>query len=243
MSESSSEHPADQIQRLQDRLRVLSDVTHGFAEATTDYQRLLDTVARSLTEVVKDCCVVLLLSDDGACMLPVSIYADEPAALQQVRNMFAAGPLKLHEQPALQRLLQTGEALLVPHLDHSLPRDDTTQEQVQAQVALGVHSYLVVALRFDGRSIGALALGRYRPDSPPFGEHDRNLAQNLADHASLAIANARLYSAEKQARRAAELAEESVRKSEEAHRLFFEWCVARRSAGSAPIAAISSRSS
>jgi hypothetical protein len=45
--------------RLQDRLRVLSEVIGAFADATIDYDRLLDTIARKLAEVVGDLCSVL----------------------------------------------------------------------------------------------------------------------------------------------------------------------------------------
>jgi signal transduction histidine kinase len=58
-----------------------------------------------------------------------------------------------------------------------------------------VHTGIIVALRVHGRSIGALSLGRYEPRLPPFDEHDLDLAQTLADHAALALSNARLLRA------------------------------------------------
>jgi two-component system, cell cycle sensor histidine kinase and response regulator CckA len=213
---------SEQIQRFQERLRVISEAAQAFAEATTDYERLLDSVARLLSEIVKDSCAVFLLAEDGACLRAVSLCANEPDALEQIRRMFVGAPLELATQPALRQILATGNALLVPRLDQTSPRHDTTEEQVAAQRKLGLHSFLVVALRAHGRSIGVLSLGRFRPESPPFDEHDRELAQNLADHASLAIENAQLYVAARQARRAAEQAEERVRKSEQTHRFFFE---------------------
>jgi len=72
------------------------------------------------------------------------------------------------------------------------------------------------------RALGALTLSRYRRTSPPFEQQELELAQNLADHAALAIENARLYRATDQARQAAELARESLRRSEEAQRQFFD---------------------
>ena len=59
-----------------------------FAEATEDSQRLLDTVARRVAEVVKDYCIVLLLSDDGRTLTPVAAYDPDPDALRQVRDVF-----------------------------------------------------------------------------------------------------------------------------------------------------------
>ncbi len=51
---------------------------------------------------------------------------------------------------------------------------------------------LIVALPVHERSIGQLVLVRFRPDSSPFGDDDLVLAQSLADHAALALSNARL---------------------------------------------------
>ncbi len=201
---------------------MVSEAAQAFAEATTDYHRLLGKVARILSEVVKDACSVFLLSDDGATMTAASLHANEPAALDQLRQMFEGTPLVLAEQPALRKVLQTGESFLVPKVDPSGPRSDTTSGQVAWQRRLGLHSFLVVALRAHGRGMGVLALGRFRPDAPPFDEQDRELAQHLAAHASLAIENAQLYAGAQDARKLAERAEEMIRSSEQTHRILFE---------------------
>ena len=212
----------EQIPRFQDQLRVFSDAARTFAEATTDYERLLDSIARNLSDVIKDSCCVFLVSDDGESMRAASLHANEPAAEEQIRQMFLGAPMKIVDQPALRQILETGEALLVPELDPVAPRTDTTPEQVSWQRALGLHSFLVVALRAHGRAIGVLTLGRFRPTSPPFNQQDRELAQNLADLACLAIENAQLFATAQEARRSAEQAERRARRSEQTHRLLFE---------------------
>jgi len=79
----------------------------------------------------------------------------------------------------------------------------------------GGHSLLLVALRARGESIGLLSMVRFRPSSPPFDEQNRDLAQALADHAALAISNAR--SLKSAVRELAERArtEAALRKAEE----------------------------
>jgi hypothetical protein len=57
--------PSDRVQLLEARLRTLSDTLRSFAEATSDYDRLFEVVARKLAEVVKDGCMVRLLTDGG----------------------------------------------------------------------------------------------------------------------------------------------------------------------------------
>jgi len=210
---------ADQAGRVREHLRAVSEAAKAFAEATTDYERLLDTVARILSERVRDACAVFLSGDEGGPLRTVSIHATDRAALVQLEEMFARSPPDPSKNARLRSVLETGAALFVPRFE---PGPSATEGQVEAHDRVGLHSYLIVALRAAGRSLGVLALGRFRADSPPFDEQDRELAQNLADHASLAIQNARLYAAVEEARRAAEQAEERARKTEQIHRFFFE---------------------
>ena len=65
---------------------------------------------------------------------------------------------------------------------------------------------MMVPLRIHSRSLGQLVLARYRADSPAFSENDKTLAEALADHAALAIANAHSYATERAARETAERA-------------------------------------
>jgi two-component system, cell cycle sensor histidine kinase and response regulator CckA len=210
---------AETIQRLQDRLRVLSSSLRAFAEATTDYEALLNVVAKTLAEVVKDGCVVRLLLDDGslpaaAIHIPFEQYVDDPVAVERVRSHVAA-PRHLSQQPAAQRVLDTGEALLVPHLDLQQLRTTVAPEVADAYETIGVHSLLLVAVRVRGESLALLSLIRFAPESPPFDANDRELAQALADHAALALNNSRLLQAATQQLAERQRAEAALRKSEE----------------------------
>jgi two-component system, cell cycle sensor histidine kinase and response regulator CckA len=219
MGRDTSIEAARELVQVQDSARVISDVTRRFAEVTTDYARLLESVAQSLAESLHDSCSVLLLTPDGESMITSSVHATDPEALELLRSGFANRLLSLDKQPALRQLLNTGQGIVIPEL---ALRADPTEEQQYWQHRLGLHSSLVVPVRVQGRSIGALTLGRFRPESPPFQQSDLVLAQTLADHAGLAIENARLYAAAEDARRSAEQAQKAMRQSEAAHRLFFD---------------------
>ena len=80
----------DRIKRLEDRLRILTEALRDFAEATTDYDRLLDIVAQRLAEVVKDGCVVRLLSEDGwlrpvAIHMPIELRVRDAETIERLR--------------------------------------------------------------------------------------------------------------------------------------------------------------
>lgn len=178
------------------RLRILTGALREFAEATADYLRLVDVVAKTLAEVVKDGCVVRVLSD-GGWLTPVAIHlpfeqhvTDADAVARVVAHVSA--PRNVAEQGGVKHVIETGEALLVPRIELDQLRKSATPEIVQAYETIGIHSLLLVALRVRGESIGCLSVCRFTPDSQPFTEHDRDTAQALADHAALAISNARL---------------------------------------------------
>lgn len=207
------------FRHLEERLGLLSDASRAFAEATIDYERLLDVVARELSQVVKDGCVVRLLSGSGwleaaSVHLPFEKRVCDQSTLEKIRAHVMA-PHHISEQGAAKRVMETGEALLVPRLDLAQLRTTTNPEIVHAYETIGIHSLLLVALRVRGESIGLLALVRFTSESLPFGEQDRVLAQTLADHAALAISNARLLRSAMREVADRERAEATLRKTEE----------------------------
>ena len=207
------------IRELEDRLRTLSSASRGFAEATTDYEALIDLVARTLSDVVGDGCVVRLTAAGGllapiAVHLPFEQVVSDPDAIARLRAHIA-GPRTLSEHAAGRQVLETGEPLLMPRLDYSELRRGATPAVVDAYETIGIHSLLLIALRVRGESVGLLALVRFRPGSVPFDTGDLELAQALSDHAALAISNARLLRSAMQELAERHRAEAALRKSEE----------------------------
>jgi PAS domain S-box-containing protein len=197
---------AGRLQRLEDRIQILSETMRAFAEATANYEELLDTVAQRVTQVIGDSCVLHLVAEDGEHLIPVSVHARDATVLAQIKAMYAAVPLRLDEQGAARRILETGEALLVPRMDLALYSAQTSPEYLAHFKAIAAHSVLMVAMRSHGRSVGLLMLRRFAPDMPPFDELDRDFAQMLANHAGLAITNARLLRSAREQARAPQLA-------------------------------------
>jgi GAF domain-containing protein/anti-sigma regulatory factor (Ser/Thr protein kinase) len=91
-------------------------------------------------------------------------------------------------------------------------------EDVQAQpgatafASSGIGSLLGAPLVVEGRTIGVLTVGTWEPR--PFAGRDVALLERAADRMALAIAHARLYDAEREARTEAELAAERIRRIE-----------------------------
>jgi PAS domain S-box-containing protein len=210
MDQSSSRDADRRCRRLEERLRVLSEAMHAFGEATTDSQRLLDTVARRVAEVVKDYCLVLLLSEDGLALTPAAVFDPDPEALRQIRDVFSE-PYLLAAHAVGRRVHETGEPFFAPKFDLEQSRPPrSTPRAFEFMQRIGMHSLLIVGLRAHDRSLGQLVLARFRPDSPAFDEHDLAMAQSLAGHAALAVYNGRLL---------AEARRESIERARIAERL------------------------
>jgi signal transduction histidine kinase/CheY-like chemotaxis protein len=211
---------AQRLQRTDERLRVLAGVTRGFAEASADHAALLRSIAVGLADVIGDSCVVFLLSPGGTSVTAVAMHAVGAKMLADMQAVLDGRQLLLTEQPALRQVLTSGRPLLTPltpllgHFDE--PSDTTTERPASREP--GLHRCLVVALRVHGRSIGALSLRRGGARSAAFDELDVELAQILADHAALAIENARLVGEALRAHHAADAAE-SARDASELQRL------------------------
>lgn len=209
----------ERVRNLEERLRLLSEALRAFAESATDYDRLLDVVARQLSAVVKDACIVRLVSDDGwlravAAHLPFEGHGLESEDITKL-HAFLAAPHHIDSSPVGKRVVETGEALLVPKLDLDQLRRQATPEIARLYEPIGIHSMLVVAMRARGKTIGLLSIFRFVADSSSLDEHDQHLAQMLADHAALAIANSRLYDNARRELAERERAEKSLSEAEE----------------------------
>lgn len=204
------------------RLRIVSDTTRAFLEATTDLQLLLETVVARTAEVIGDSCSILMLSEDRAVLVPAALSDRDPEALTIARQALME-PLTVDRHPVMAGVVTTGVPYVREVVDVEEMRPPrTTPGYYDFVKRLGMHSILLVALRVHGESLGVLALTRHRFTKPGYGDQDLAVAQILADHAALAIANSRLYAAERSARSAARQADLALLETERSHQRFFE---------------------
>lgn len=176
-----------EVERLRTGMRVLSSAIAAVAEATTDSQRLLDTLVRSAAEVIHDACVVLLKTPDGP--RAAAIYDPDPVVRDELRDLYAK-PL---DESAVytNRAMVSGESGLYPALDLQTLRARLSPEMVEVFARIGLTGTLIVPMRVQGEIYGVLSVLRHRPHQRPLDELDLELAQDLANHAAIAIANAR----------------------------------------------------
>ena len=175
-----------------ERLLALSEAFHAFAEGTTDYAELLATVARKLTELIGDACVVSLASEEGTWLQPNAAWAREPNVIALLSEALADDKGRDGRGHAAS-VLATGKSVLIPEIDPEKLAGDAEPAFANVVRALGIRSFLSVPLESRGRRIGAVALFRFEPGTPAYTETDLTFVRMLNEHAAMAIANAKLF--------------------------------------------------
>ncbi|KFA93003.1 GAF domain-containing sensor histidine kinase [Archangium violaceum] len=177
------------------RLRSLVDVDKLLAEAGLDLPAVLDVIARKVSEVMGDGCVLQLMAEDGAFLEPVTIHHPDPEA-----RWLLAGTVHARRQKLGEGLhgsaVSNGRAVLLPDIDVEEARaSGGLPEYLPYLDRYGPQSLLVVPLTVKGRVFGSLGVVRDVAGGRPFGEEDQMLLQSLGERAALAIEDARLYGA------------------------------------------------
>ena len=176
--------------RLAARLEVLNAASSAFAEASVDYERLLDLVARRTSEVMHGPCVVRLVSDDGAWLPLAAMHADDAEFHSAALAAEERSPQRADEG-FCGAIIRQGEALLAPEITPEARLAQTKSEHRSLFERFPFYSVVGAPLRAHGKVIGVMMLARHVPGRP-FDADDATVVQDLADRAALAIASARL---------------------------------------------------
>ena len=174
-------------------MRLISGAVSAFAEATGDYHRLLPIVARRTAEVIGDICVVSLLDSAGD-LYTRALFATDPRAEPYIAE-FASSPVRAGEQSVAWNVMATGQSVFIPKVDLAAMKAQLVPRNFDLMSRVGVHSLIVVSMRVLAQPLGVIAMWRNRPDRIPFDELDLEIAQDLANHAAVAISNAKLVEA------------------------------------------------
>ena len=173
------------------RLRTLVEVDRLLAEAGLDLPAVLDVMARKVSEVMGDGCVLQLSREEGAFLEPVAVHHPDP----EVRELL--GQVHARRQKVGQGLhggvVSSGREVVFTGVDEEalagLPEYRPLIERH------GPQSMMVVPLAVRGRVCGSLGVMRGRDGAGAYTEEDRLLLHSLAERAAMAIEDARAYGA------------------------------------------------
>lgn len=169
----------------ENRLRLVTDVLRSFADATTDYARLLETIVERVAGLLGHACSVRLLTSERDKLETAALF--DPKGDPTFRQL-ASVPIPVNAvlRGALERQHAFIDVIAQRQIDEVHPTAASTGQPV-ARV-------LVAPLVAHGTALGFLFVVERAGDPAPLGPSDIETVDALARHAALALANARLFS-------------------------------------------------
>lgn len=211
--QAEARREADERANTDQRLRRLAEVSREFAASSGGLGQLLDLVARSLGELLGDLCAIRATSRDGEWLdASGAVYHRDPVLAAVAREVMESGRQRIGEGIS-GRVAASGRAVLIRHLQVSELRAVSEPKYVYLLERLEATSAIMLPLRYRGEVVGVANLLR-GSGSPPYDDRDLAFAESMADHAAVAIANARAQEAERAARLAAGLATSARQQAE-----------------------------
>lgn len=192
---------------------------------TLDEEATLDTLARLAVDQLADGAMITLVREDGRCEHVATRSRDGKTA------EYAAETERLYPLPAdapsgYPRAIRTGEPELMSAAafdPENLPKIAADATHLARLIALDMYSGMAIPLVARGNILGAITLVLHGPEHRrSFDASDLAIATELGRRAALALDNARLFDAERQARRDVALGAERLRAVADAARAFAE---------------------
>lgn len=178
------------LERLSEHLKILADASHEFASLAQNLNELLRAVTRRLVGTVCDGCGLLLVTADRKWLEPVVVHTSDPRIGEAFKRVTGEQRIKMGESMN-GRVAQSGVpmSLNAASIEALRPmiRPDIFALVQESQLS----ALLLLPLFARGAVVGVLDLGRFGAGRA-FDDDERQLAQDLADRAALAIDNATL---------------------------------------------------
>jgi PAS domain S-box-containing protein len=189
-------------ERREWRRSAFLDAIGELLSHSLNYERTVARVARLVARGVgadgehidgpADYCAISLLADDGSVGLVAIDHADASWA-RRAREWRAASPLPEDLELGVPFVLRTGRSDLIADLTERLRALPTDRREAARGIAVpGVLSAMAVPLRARGRTFGAIEFLCAEPDRA-YTRDDLGFAERVAERASFAIDNARLF--------------------------------------------------
>ena len=178
----------DERKRAEDALQVVVEASTAFA-GTLDASAVLQHLADVSAAHVADWCGVYLY-DATHRLRAVAIAHHDPDKVRFVREFLRRYPIRNEDAAAL--VASTGIPLRIDEITDDMYEAIEDAEQRELARSLGLRSVLYVPLGDDHERYGVFSLA-IAESNRRFTDEDQQLATLIAQRASIAVANARLY--------------------------------------------------
>lgn len=186
-----------------ERSAFLAEASNVLA-SSFDYVEMFSGLSALLIPNFADCCIVDLVQEDGS-LQPIVVVHKDKALEQKIIEFRHAFPARIDDGRGVSAALKNGVPVLCKQFgEKQIAAFARSEEEERAVGPLEIQSYMVVAMKARGRTLGGLCFASMTERR--YNEADLTLAMELAERAGLALDNSRLYAESRQAREAAEAA-------------------------------------
>ena len=179
--------------RTEQSSRFLADASAALAKIV-DYESTLTKIAGIAVPEFADWSAVDLLSDEQT-LRRVSVRHTDPDKVRLAQQLSRRYPPGLNPEYGVGQVIATGQPAIVPDIsDEMVARAAQDEQHLELIRQLGLKSYLCVPLTLRGQTIGAITFVMAE-SGRRFDERDLSVARDLASRAAIAVDNAELYQA------------------------------------------------
>lgn len=183
--------------------------------SSLNYTKTLQSIAKMVVPDIADWCGVDILNQETGVVEQVAIAHREPAKVRWAKELRKVYPIHRDDPAGSAEVIRSGKAAFYPTVTPEIITASTNDKrQLKILREIGINSVIVVPLRINDQPVGTFSLvlneqGRH------YTEADFEMAQELANRASLAMTSAYLYeSAQEEIVKRSEL-EEKLRQANE----------------------------
>jgi len=171
--------------------QLLNDASRVLA-STLDYEQTLEAVAKLAVGALADWCAVDLVDAEGKVRQVVVSHKDE-AKIKWAKELNKRYPPDYSGLTGVGNVIRAGKSEIYSEItDEMLVGAARDADHLAIMRELQIRSVLIVPMIARGRTLGAMTLVSTQ-GGRRYGDSDRNLAQELATRAAIAIDNAQLY--------------------------------------------------
>ena len=184
--------------RSEDAQRFLNEAGAAMLPESLDYNATLAALAHLVVPRLADWCLVDLVEAGGTIRQAAAAHVD-PAKEQRARTLGRQFPPEAQPERGVAWVIRTGSPVIFPELDDvEWLAGALGAEHPEFLRELGARSYISVPLRGRKGVIGAISLVRGVPGRR-YSPEDVAVAEGLGQRAGLAVENAKLYLAAREA--------------------------------------------
>ena len=165
-----------------DQQTATSEILRVISRSPTTVEPVFATIAQAALRLCSAASSVVA-TYDGALMRIGALASTTPEGADAIRAIF---PRPASRDNGITRAVLTRGTVMIPDVS-----EDPEYATTGPAIAAGFRSVLAVPLEHDGRTIGAISLGRSEPG--PFSDAQVALLRTFADQAVIAIQNVRLF--------------------------------------------------